>query len=326
MKNAAEEHDVAIIGAGAAGMVAAQYAARAGLSALVIEEACEGGQAAFIDRLENYPGLAEPVSGFDFAQSLKKQAEGFGAAFSRGKVVSIEKADAGFALALEEKSADGGQRVLRAKAVIIATGAERRKLGVAGEDAYFGRGVSYCAACDGPFFRGKRVAVVGGGDAACDEAEYLSRIAQSVTLIHRRDALRAQKALAERVRANPAIKTVFNATVEEIKGGAGGAVSSIILKDTKTGEVSELECAAVFIFVGMTARSEIAAAVRPAPLQKDEGGYIITDERMEKSVAGVFAAGDVKKKPFRQLVTAAADGAVAAHSAAEFIAALKRES
>ena len=323
MKDVATRHDVVIIGAGAAGMAAAQYAARAGLSALAIEEACEGGQAVFIDRLENYPGIAEPVNGFDFAQALKKQAEGFGAAFSRGKVKGIEKTESGFALSLEAESAGEEGQVLQAKAVIIATGAQRRKLDVKGEDAYFGRGVSYCAACDGPFFRGKRVAVVGGGDAACEEAEYLSRIAEDVILIHRRADFRAQGALAERVRANPAIKTVFNAAVEEIRGGEGGAVSSLILKDTKTDELSSLECAAVFIFVGMTPCSEIAAAVRPIPLQMDDAGYIIADERMETSCAGIFAAGDVRKKPFRQVITAAADGAVAAHSAAEFIAALK---
>ena len=323
MKDALAEYDVAIIGAGAAGMAAAQYAARAGLSALVMEEKAEGGQAVFIDRLENYPGILEPVNGFDFAQSMKKQAESFGAAFSHGKVRGIEKADGGFALALENEGGEGGFKALAAKAVIIATGAERRKLGAPGEDECFGRGVSYCAACDGPFFRGKRVVVVGGGDAACDEAEYLSRIAESVVMIHRRDAFRAQKALAQRALGNPAIKTVFNSAVEEIKGGENGAVSSLILKNTKTGELSSLECAAVFIFVGMTPRSEIAAAVKPCPLKIDESGYIIADERMETSVAGIFAAGDVKKKPFRQLITAAADGAVAAHSAAEFIAALK---
>ena len=323
MKNVLAGPDVVIIGAGAAGLAAAQYAARLGLGVLVIEERCEGGQAAFIDRLENYPGLAEPVSGLDFAQNMKRQAEGFGAAFLRGKVVGIEKADQRFALSLEAESAEGEAKALQAKAVILATGAERRKLGAAGEDELFGRGVSYCAACDGPFFRGKRVAVVGGGDAACDEAECLSRIAESVVMIHRRDAFRAQKALAQRVLANPAIRTVFNSTVEEIRGGQNGAVSSIILKDAKTGELSQLECAAVFVSVGMAPSSGLAAAVRPKALERDESGYIIADERMETSCAGIFAAGDVRKKPFRQVITAAADGAVAAHSAAEYIAALK---
>ena len=304
-------------------MAAAQYAARAGLGALAVEETAEGGQALFIDRLENYPGLPQAASGIDFAQAMKTQAESFGAAFLRGKVVRIEKADRRFALFLEAESEKEEAQVLEAKAVIIATGAERRKLLVPGEDEFFGRGVSYCAACDGPFFRGKRVAVVGGGDSACDEAEFLSRIAKSVVMIHRRDAFRAQKALAERALANPAIETVFNATVEEIRGGQGGAVSSIILKDTRTGALSSLECAGVFIFVGMAPRSGVAAAAAPQAVKTDEGGCIITGERMETSVAGIFAAGDVRKKPFRQVVTAAADGAVAARAAAEYVAALK---
>ena len=323
MKNTDGSHDVVIVGAGPAGLAAAQYAARSGIDALAIEEKAEGGQAALIDRLENYPGLAEPVSGFELAQSMKRQAESFGATFSRGKVLGIEKAAGGFELFLDDDAREGGHKVLKAKAIILATGAEHRKLGAPGEDAYFGRGVSYCAVCDGPFFRGKRVAVVGGGDAACDEAECLSRIAESVVMIHRRDAFRAQKAIAQRVLANPAIKTVFNAVVEEIRGGQNGAVSSVILKDTRTGELSTLDCAAVFIFVGMEPRSEIAAAIRPKAAKRDESGYIIADERMETSVPGIFAAGDARKKPFRQVITAAADGAVAAHSAAEYIAALK---
>lgn len=323
MENVASASDVIVIGAGVAGMSAAQYAARSGLSALVLEEKAEGGQAVFIDKLENYPGIPEPVNGFEFAQGMKKQAESFGAAFARGKVLSIEKRGNEFAVFVEDDSAEGGARALTASAVIIATGAEHRKLGVAGEDEYFGRGVSYCAACDGHFFRGKRIAVVGGGDAACDEAEYLSRLTDTVIMIHRKPSFRAQKALAARVLANPAIKTVFETVVEEIKGGDNGAVSALSLKNVNTGARSELACAAVFIFVGMIPKSEIAAAVKPCPLKTDESGYIITDERMATSVAGIFAAGDIRKKPFRQVITAAADGAVAARGAAEYIASVR---
>ncbi len=322
MENAVSA-DVIVIGAGAAGMSAAQYAARSGLSTLVLEEKAEGGQAVFIDRLENYPGILEPVNGFDFSQAMKKQAESFGAAFSRGKICGIEKTAGGFVISLENDGAESAAQNLTAAAVIIATGAEHRKLGVPGEDKYFGRGVSYCAACDGPFFKGKRIAVVGGGDTACDEAEYLSRLTDTVIMIHRKPSFRAQKALAARVLANPAIKTVFDTVVEEIKGGDNGAVSALSLKNVKTGERTELACDAVFIFVGMIPRGELAAAVKPEMLKTDENGYIITDESMATSVAGIFAAGDIRKKPFRQVITAAADGAVAAHSAAEYIANIK---
>ncbi len=315
-RNLENTYDVIIIGAGVAGMTAAQYAARSNLSALVLEEKAEGGQAIFIDMLENYPGFAQPVNGVDFSLAMKSQAENFGAAFKRGKVLSIEKAGNEFSLLLED-----GEK-LGACAIIIATGAEHRKLGVPGEEEYFGGGVSYCAACDGPFFRNKRIAVIGGGDAACDEAEYLSRLTDNVIMIHRKPSFRAQKAIAARAMANPSIKTVFNTVVEEIKG-ADGAVSALSIKNVNTGERSELACDAVFIFVGMLPQTELVTALKPNAIELDESGYIVTDESMATSVAGIFAAGDIRKKPFRQIITAASDGAVAAHSAAEYISSLK---
>lgn len=315
-----QNYDVVIIGGGAAGMTAAQYAARANLRALVIEEKAEGGQAVYIDRLENYPGVPDPVNGVDFALAMKKQAEQFGAEFMRAKVTGIEKSGDAYEISTENTGATGAAESgrLHAPTVILATGAEHKKLGVPGENEYYGRGVSYCATCDGPFFRNKRIVVVGGGDAACDEASFLARLTDDVTMIHRKPQFRAQKAVADNVLSNPKITVLFNTIVTEIKGGENGAVASITLKNVRTGETAERGCDAVFIFIGMLPRTELAATVRT-----DENGYIATDERMETSMPGVFAAGDLRAKPFRQVITAAADGAVAAHSAAEHIASLK---
>lgn len=316
-----DSYDILIIGAGAAGMSAAQYAARANLRTLVLEEKSEGGQAVYIDRLENYPGIPEPVNGFDFAVAMKNQAKSFGAEFLRARVCGIEKTggtEDGYEVTVETGSAGAHTQKIRTSCIILATGAEHRKLGVPGEAEYFGRGVSYCATCDGPFFRNKRIVVVGGGDAACDEANFLSRLTGKVTMIHRKPSFRAQKAVADKVLSNPNIRVIFNTVVTEIQGGPEGTVSSVALRNVADGETSQLPCDAVFIFVGMTPRTELAATIRT-----DGNGYIVTDENMATSVPGIFAAGDIRAKPFRQIITAAADGAVAAHSAAEYLAARK---
>lgn len=310
--------DLLILGAGPAGLCAAQYGSRANLRTTVVERMAPGGQALNIDVLENYPGNVErdgvPArTGFEFCGDLYRQAENFGAKFVLEDALRLEKEPDGvFALTLS------GGGVLRAPAVILAAGAERRELGVPGERELAGRGVSYCATCDGPFFKGGRILVVGGGDSACDEAQYLSRLSPRITLIHRRGTLRAQKALAQRVLSNPNIKVRFNTKLVEIRGRE--RVSSAVLDEggTRIEEAAE----AVFIFAGSIPRTEL---VRNLGVELDEAGCVVTDQKMAASVPGLFAAGDVRSSPFRQVVVAAAEGAVAAHCAAAYLDALKGE-
>lgn len=297
--------ELLIIGAGPAGLAAAQYGARANLKTIVIEEMAAGGQALLIDQLENYPGILEPVSGYDLAESMRVQAERFGAEFVSASVESVEKEGSRFVVKA------GGDR-FAAEAVIVATGAKHRHLGVPGEDTFAGRGVSYCATCDGPFFKGKRILVVGGGDAACDEAMYLAKLSSQVVMIHRRDRFRAQKSLAARVLENPNIKVQFNTVPVEIRGGK--KVESVVLADAVSGEKREEAFDAVFVFVGSDPNTASVPQVA-----KDESGSIVTDDRMATSVPGIFAAGDVRVSPFRQVITACSDGAVAAHAASQYI-------
>jgi thioredoxin reductase (NADPH) len=325
--------DLIIIGAGPAGLTAAQYGARANLKTLVIEQMAPGGQALIIDVLENYPGnvgqvdasgkiIVGPKSGFEFSQDLHRQAESFGASFITDSVVCLRKDGEKFVAVL----ASGG--TLAAPAVIIATGASRRRLNVPGEKEFEGSGVSYCATCDGPFFRNKKIFVAGGGDAACDEAQYLSRLTPNVVLVHRRDRFRAQKSLAERVMCNQNIEVRLNTTIREIKGGQ--KVSSVLLERTGndgkgTGETYEDSADAVFIFAGTVPQSSLVSGQTAdggtgwLKAELDESGYMITDQKMASSVPGLFAAGDVRAGAFKQVVVAAGEGAVAAHSAAEYI-------
>ena len=307
--------DLIIIGAGPAGLTAAQYGARANLSVLVLEQLAAGGQALLIDVLENYPGIAPGKTGYDFCEDLRRQAEGFGAKIITEGAQTLSKEGENFTVALAN-----GQS-MRAPAVILATGAKHRVLDIPGEKEFSGRGVSYCATCDGPFFKNKKIFVVGGGDAACDEAQYLSRLSSQVILIHRRDKFRAQRALADRVLHNPNIQVRFNTVMKEIKG-TGGKVSSVVL--TKTGsyesDISEENADAVFIFTGTVPQTSlVTGGFSGLVVKTDEAGHIITDERMASSVPGLFAAGDVRASPFRQVITAAADGAIAAHCAAAHI-------
>ncbi|MDA8412153.1 MAG: thioredoxin-disulfide reductase [Treponema sp.] len=299
------ERDLVIIGGGAAGLAAAQYGARANLDTLLIEEMAPGGQALLIDRLENYPGIIEPVNGYDFAETLHTQAENFGAEFLTASVSVLKKEGNFFHIETNEGN-------FTALAVILATGAVHRHAQVPGEEEFQGRGVSYCATCDGPFFKNKKMLVVGGGDAACDEAMFLSKLAEKVILVHRRDAFRAQKSLASRVLANPKIEVRFNTVVREIKGDT--KVSSILLEDLAAKKRYEEAVAAVFVFIGSDPRSALAGEAK-----RDEGGSLFTDDTMETSVKGLFAAGDVRVSPFRQIVTACSDGAIAAHAAAMHI-------
>ena len=329
--------DLIIIGAGPAGLTAAQYGARSNLSVLVLEQLAPGGQVLLVDVLENYPGIAPGKTGFEFSEDLRRQAEDFGANFLTESVQALSKEEGVFTVTL-----GNGQR-RSARSVIIATGAKHRKLGIPGEDEFYGRGVSYCATCDGPFFKNKKIFVVGGGDAACDEAQFLSRLTNQVILVHRREKFRAQKALAERTLNNPNIQVRFNTVIEEIKGstlpsgtsGMGGRVASVVLTHGKTqGEtglsaespVSEESADAVFIFTGIMPQNSLVSGENGGlKVEMDENGYIITDQNMASSVPGLFAAGDVRATPFRQVVTAAGDGAVAAHSAAVYIDMLKGE-
>ncbi|MCE5257084.1 MAG: thioredoxin-disulfide reductase [Spirochaetaceae bacterium] len=300
-----QKHELVIIGAGPAGLAAAQYAARANLDVLVIEEFSAGGQSLAIDKLENYPGILEPVSGFQLADMMRTQAERFGASFISASVLAVKKCDRDFAIDTSEGSIEAG-------AVIVATGAKHRHIGVPGEEAFAGKGVSYCATCDGPFFRGKRIFVIGGGDSACDEAMYLAKLSDQVIMIHRKERFRAQKALASQVNANPHIHVLFNTTAVEIKGGK--KVESILLRNVVTNETHEEPADAVFVFIGSDPQTGIVPFV-----SKDKTGSILVDDHMRTSVPGLFAAGDVRVSPFRQIVTACADGAIAAHAASQYL-------
>ncbi|GHU58203.1 thioredoxin reductase [Spirochaetia bacterium] len=307
---ATPDMDLIIIGAGPAGLTAAQYGARSNLRVLVIEELAPGGQVLRIDMLENYPGIIPAKAGDEFAGDLHRQAEGFGAQFITESVLSLEKSGDLFTVNL------GNGEKRSAYTAIVATGAKHRTLDVPGEKEFYGRGVSYCATCDGPFFRGKKIFVAGGGDAACDEAQYLARLTNRVVVVHRRDRFRAQKALAERTLGNPNIEVRFNTHIIEIKGDQ--KVSSVVLEKT-SGETWEEDAGAVFVFAGTVPQ----AAFLPADITRDEGGYIVTDQTMASSLPGLFVAGDVRATPFRQVVVAAGEGAVAAHSAAAYIDSVK---
>ncbi len=305
------DKELIIIGAGAAGLTAAQYGARANLQVLLLEEMAAGGQGLIIDNLENYPGFPEAISGVEFSQRFEDQALKFGAEIRNYSAFSVRKEEKLFTV-----ETDNGP--LSTYAVIIATGAKHRTLDVPGEKEYTGRGVSYCATCDGPFFREKRMLVVGGGDAACDEAGFLANLTEKVTMIHRRDRFRAQKSLAERTLKNPHIEVRFNTELKEIKGD--DKVSRVVLWDNKNDRVYEEDMEAVFVFVGSIPQTQVVQDIK-----LDEANYIITDQQMQTNIKGIYAAGDVRATPFRQLVVAAGEGAVAAHSAAQHIDELKGE-
>jgi len=305
------DFDMVIIGGGAAGLTAAQYGARANLRTLIVEQMANGGQCLLIEGLENYPGFPEPLGGAEFTERFEAQARKFGAQFKIATVTAVEKVGNHFRIETSEGE-------LTSLTVVMATGAQHRMLGVPGEERYGGKGVSYCATCDGPFFRNKTILVVGGGDAACDEATFLSKLTDKVIMVHRRDRFRAQKSLSERVLHNPNIEVRFNTVVNEITGEANAMgierVTGVTLRDTQSGEAYQEPVDAVFVFIGSIPQT---ALIPEAP--KDEAGYIITDINMQTDVPGLFAVGDVRATPFRQLVVAASDGAIAAHGASTYI-------
>lgn len=292
--------DIVIAGAGPAGLSAAIYSARNGYSTLILDPMGSGGQLMYIDKLENYPGL-KPQSGYELGAALEAQAAESGAELEFSEVHGIRKCGEKIII-----SSDIGD--IEAKSAIIATGARHRHLGIPGEEEYRGKGVSYCATCDGAFFRGKRAVVIGGGDTALTDALYLSNICKSITIIHRRSKFRAQKILQDRICGKENISTVLNANAKEIRGN-GKSVESVLLDDGRS-----IETDSVFIFVGTLPNTEF---LKGSLDLKD--GYIITDRKMETSIDGIFAAGDVRNTPLRQVVTAASDGAIAATSAAGYI-------
>lgn len=306
-----KQPDIIIIGGGPAGLSAAQYAARAGLSAHVFEEMAPGGQILVVDELENYPGFEEPISGFELADKFTKQAERFGAVIHFGTVDAVNHNEDG---SFTVVTTDGTYTV---PVVIMSTGAKRRELGVPGEKEYQGKGVSYCATCDGPFFKGKRILVVGGGDSACGESLFLSKLSSDIVIVHRKDRFRAQRSIAGMVEHDGNIDTRFLHTVNEIKGD-GKRVTSVSLHDIEHDRDYEEPFDAVFVFIGADPRTKLVSYA-----ETDESGYLVTDELMCTDIPGLYAVGDVRNTPFRQIITAASDGAIAAHASAEYIDELK---
>lgn len=309
------ELDVAVVGSGPAGMTAALYAARAGLSVAVFERMGPGGQMTQTERLDNYPGFAEGVDAFELSFAMASQAERFGAERVSDEVVDLN-VDAVKKLLT---CASGAQ--YSARAVIVATGAEPRELGVSGEAELRGRGVSYCATCDGGFFRGKVAVVVGGGNTAVGDALYLSRICEKVYVVHRRDSFRADALYLNALSELPNVELVLNSTVEAIRSTTDGEVpmphvESILVRDRNTGDERVVNTDAVFIAAGTTPRSNVLKA---AGVALNEAGYAIAGEGGATNVPGVFVAGDVREKPLRQVITAASDGANAATAAFEYL-------
>ncbi|WP_341201416.1 thioredoxin-disulfide reductase [Planomicrobium okeanokoites] len=306
MTEAEKIYDVIIIGAGPAGMTAAVYTSRANLSTLMIERGIPGGQMANTEEIENYPGF-DHILGPDLSTKMFDHAKKFGAEYAYGDVKGIVDGE-------EYKTVTAGSKEYKARAVILTTGAEYKKMGIPGETELGGRGVSYCAVCDGAFFKQKNLIVVGGGDSAVEEGVYLTRFADKVTIVHRRDELRAQKILQDRAFANDKIDFIWSHTVKEIKGD-NGKVSGVTLVSTKDGEETEKEIHGVFIYIGMLPLTKPFADLG---ILNDEG-YVVTNEKMETSVPGIYAAGDLRDKTLRQVVTATGDGSIAAQAAQHYI-------
>src|SRR4030043_2128533 len=299
-------YEVIIIGGGPAGLTAGLYASRARLHTLLIESALFGGQMTTTEMIENYPGFPQGVTGDELSRLMEEQAKRFGMETINGEVIEV--------------TPDRDQKIIRTdestclgETIIICTGTEYRKLGVPGEKEYAGKGVSYCATCDGAFFKDSQIVVVGGGDSALTEALFLTKFVKELTIIHRRDALRGTKIYQERVLTNPKIKFLWNSIVQEIKGDM--IVHSIVVKNVKTGEIKEFETDGAFLFVGLSLRTHFLKGI----VQMDGGGYILTNEDCETSEKGIFAAGDCRKKLLRQITTAVGDGATAAFAAQKYL-------
>jgi len=302
----AKTYEVIIIGGGPAGLTAGLYTARARLRTLLIEIGLFGGQMTTTELIENYPGFPQGITGTELSALMEEQAKRFGM-----ETVSDEVLEVTLEGNWKHVKTYGG--TYRSEALIVTTGTEYRKLGIPGEMELRGKGVSYCATCDGAFFKDNRIVVVGGGDSALTEALFLTKFAKELTIIHRRDALRATKIYQERALANPKIKFLWDSVVQEIKGG--DTVRAVVVKNVKTGELREFETEGVFLFVGLTPRTESMKGI----VKMDEGGYLLTNENCETSVKGIFAAGDCRKKLLRQVATAVGDGATAAFAAERYL-------
>jgi thioredoxin reductase (NADPH) len=303
-------YDVIIIGGGPAGYTAALYASRAGLDTLVIEKMGPGGQMALTDIIDNYPGFDEGIDGISLGMKMQAGAERFGAATEYAEVTSLELSD-------KIKTVETTSGRFLTRTVIIATGADPRKLGIEGEDALVGRGLHYCAHCDGRFYKGKTVMVVGGGNSAASDALYLSHLCEKVIVVHRRDTLRATKIYHEPLMSAPNVEFMWNSAIDDYivdKKIVGAKV-----KNLQSGEVSEVNFDGLFVSIGRKPATDLFAG----QLALDEGGYIIADESTKTSIDGVYAAGDVRTKTLRQVVTAVSDGAIAADSAEQYIALAK---
>lgn len=305
-------YDVIIAGAGPAGMTAAVYASRANLNTLMLERGIPGGQVANTEDVENYPGY-EHILGPDLSNKMFEHAKKFGAEYAYGDIKSIEDHD-------EYKTIIAGKKEYKTRVLIITTGAQFKKLGIPGEEELGGRGVSYCAVCDGAFFKEKNIVVIGGGDSAVEEGIYLTRFADKVTVVHRRDELRAQKIIQQRAFDNDKMEFIWNTVAKEVNG-PDGKVSSVSLVDSETGKEYNHPIDGVFIYIGMLPINEPFKSLGIT----NEEGYIPTNEDMETSIPGIFAAGDIREKSLRQIVTATGDGSIAAESAQKYIEELMEE-
>ena len=299
--------DMVIIGGGPGGYTAALYAARAGLDVIVLEKLSAGGQMALTHQVDNYPGFEEGIDGFTLGEKMQQGAERFGAKTELAEVLSLD-------LHANPKKIETSEGTFYGKTVVIATGAGARELGVPMEKQLIGRGVNYCAACDGMFYRGKTVVVVGGGNSAAADALFLSRIAKKVIVVHRRDTLRATKIYHEPLEKAENVEFRWNAAVTQLISGE--KLTGVLVKDVNTGEESKIDCDGIFVSIGRKPNTGPAAG----QLELDQSGYIIADESTRTNIPGVFAVGDVRAKALRQIITAAADGAVAVHYAEEYLA------
>ena len=302
--------ELIIIGAGPACLTAGLYAARARLETVLLERLAPGGQVMTTDRVENYPGFPDGVSGFELIDRMKRQAESFDLKIESTEVTSLE-------LSPEKKVVITDKGRYECKSLILTTGATPMKIGIEGEALLTGKGISYCATCDGPFYRDQDVAVIGGGDTAIEEALFLTKFVKSVHVIHRRDALRATKLLQERAMAHEKIRFIWDSVPTRILGETG--VEGVELKNVKTGEISQLPVEGVFVFIGYSPGNQLVKET----LDLDSYGYVITNNDMETSIPGVFAAGDVRSKLLRQIVTAVGEGATAAFAAEKYIEGFK---
>lgn len=305
-------YDLLILGGGPAGLSAGIYGARGNVSTAIVDISMFGGQPSLYLEVENYPGF-KLTGGFDLMNEFEEHADKFNISkYPNEEIINIE-------LQENDNKIETSKKIFKAKTLIIAAGAQARKLGIPGEKEFAGRGVSYCAICDGSFFKDKVVTVIGGGNAAVEEAIYLTKFATKVNLVHRRDALRADKIVQQRALNNPKINFVWNAVPLEIKGE--NSVNEIVLKNTQTDEVFSLSTDGVFPYIGFAPNSQVFAS----QVNMDRGGFIVTDEYMQTNIAGVYAAGDIRTTPLRQIITAAADGAVAATSAIKYLEKLHEE-